>query len=225
MKNHDTIPSPMAPGAHARARRALRRGQGWRHGAVALLALGAALWWLWPSALPDPVQALGQAPVPQALHAGQAWPFGAGAPAVEPQGGSPVGASPWDRLRPPGEADADESLGPDPRQHNAAIDPARLSVHRPQAARAFLDHVVLQPEPRGGWTVDAVLPGSLYERAGLRPGDTVYSLDLPGQPVVDESNMGALTSVHELAWDVVRAGGLVRLSVRLNEEAAGNEPS
>lgn len=223
MQRTDTLPQPMAPGAHARAHQALRHGA-WRRLAWALPVLGVAAWWLWPAPPPAPLPAVVQVPVEQARHAGQAWPFGEGTPAAEPQGERAPGGSPWDRL-----ADAEDgdeaAAGPDPRQRNAAIDPARLSVHRPQAARAFLDHVVLQPEPRGGWMVEAVLPGSLYERAGLRPGDAIYSLDLPGQPVIDESNMGALTSVHELAWNVVRAGGLVRLSVRLNEEAPDHAPS
>ena len=48
---------------------------------------------------------------------------------------------------------------------------------------------------------------------------------MPGQPPVDEGNMVALTSVHELAFDVVRTGALVRLSVRLNAEAEGDGPS
>jgi hypothetical protein len=39
---------------------------------------------------------------------------------------------------------------------------------------------------------------------------------------VDERNMVALTSAHELAFQVVRAGALVRLSVRLNEETASD---
>lgn len=223
MQRTDSLPLPLAPGAHARARQALRRGT-WRRLAWTLPALGAAAWWLWPAPPPAIAPAMAQAPVEQARHAGQAWPFGAGGPAEAPRGFAAAGDSPWDRLRPAGE-DEEAGLGPDPRQRNAAIPPARLSAHHLLAARAFLDHVVLQPEPRGGFTVEAVLPGSRYERAGLRPGDTLYTLDLPGQPVTDESNMVALTGMHELAFEVVRTGGLVRLSVRLNEEAVDHGPS
>lgn len=225
MQRTDVPLLPLAPGAHARARQALRRGT-WRRLAWTLPALGAAAWWLWPEAPPDPLPANAHIAVEQSGHGGQAWPFGAGAPAEAPRDFGPAGASPWDRLRAAGEADDPvEDQGPDPRQRNAAIPPARLTAHHLLAARAFLDHVVLQPEPRGGFTVEAVLSGSRYERAGLRPGDILYTLDLPGQPVIDESNMAALTSVHELAFEVVRGGGLVRLSVQLNEEVADHGPS
>lgn len=223
MQRPDIFPLPMAPGAHARARAVLRRGL-WRRWAWTLPALGAVAWWLWPAPAPAIAPAVVPAAVAPVRHAGQAWPFGAGVPAEAPRGFVPAGDSPWDRLRPAGE-DEDAELGPDPRQRNAAIPPARLSAHHPLAARAFLDHVVLQPEPRGGFTVEAVLPGSRYERAGLRPGDTFYTLDLPGQPVIDESNVAALTALHELAFEVVRMGGLVRLSVRLNEEGEAHGPS
>jgi S1-C subfamily serine protease len=81
---------------------------------------------------------------------------------------------------------------------------------------------VLVRESRGGFLVESVLPGSRYERAGLRPGDTVYSLDLPDQPAIDENNMIAMTSVKELAFDVVRQGVQTRLSTRLGEEVSAN---
>jgi len=214
----------MAPAAHTR--HAQQQGLPWRLGALALASAGAVLWWLWPAAPPATVRTEVPAPVAQAQRAGQAWPFAAGTPAAERAESPAASASPWDRLRPAAEGEeAAEDLGPDPRQRNAGIGPARLSVQRRLAAQALLDHVVLQPEPRGGYAVEAVLPGSVYERAGLRPGDTLYTLDLPGQPPVDEGNMVALTSVHELAFDVVRAGALVRLSVRLNAEAEGDGPS
>lgn len=222
MTRNDLLPSPMAPRAHAHPP---RREPSWRLGAAAVVFLGVAMWWLWPESSQGASQAVAHAPVEQARQAGQAWPFGAGAPAIE----SPVatsGASPWDRLRPASDEEMlPENPGADPRLLNAAIAPARLSVHRLQTAQAFLDHVVLQPEPRGGYLVDAVLPGSLYERADLRPGDAIYTLDIPGQPAVDENNMVALTSVHEISFDVVRAGALVRLSVKLNEETHGDGPT
>ncbi len=222
MKRNDLLPPPMAPRAHAHPP---RRGPSWRLCAAAVLALGVAMWWLWPESPQDSPHAVAHAPVEQARQAGQAWPFGGGAPAIE-SAVAVSGASPWDRLRPASDEEtASEDSGVDPRLLNAAIDPARLSVHGLQAAQAFLDHVVLKPEPRGGYLVDAVLPGSLYERADLRPGDAIYTLDIPGQPAVDENNMVALTSVHEISFDVVRAGALVRLSVKLNEETHGDGPT
>ena len=181
------------------------------------MALGAVLWTLWPAQPPAALHTQASAPVAQAQRAGQAWPFAAGAPVADAAEHAAATHSPWDRLQPV--ADEDETAqGPDPRTLNAGIAPERLSVQRRLAAQDFLDHVVLQPEPRGGYMVQAVLPGSVYARSGLRPGDTVYTLDLPDQPPVEESNMVALTSVHELTFQVVRAGALVRLSVRLNEE-------
>ncbi|MDP3231086.1 MAG: hypothetical protein Q8N13_24340 [Acidovorax sp.] len=224
MHRPDTLPPPMAPAAHARAQAALRRGWWRRWLAWAVPVLCAALGWLWHDKPPAARHAVAAAPVEQARQATQPWPFGAVVPGDSVA--AAAGASPWDRLRPVEEGeDTSDDLGPDPRQRNAGIDPARLSVQRPLAASAFLDHVVLQPEPRGGFIVEAVLPGSRYERAGLRPGDTIYSIDLPEQPPIDENNMVALTGVSEIAFNVVRAGALVRLSARLNEEAPAHGPS
>lgn len=185
---------------------------------AAATLLAAALWWLWPDSAPEPVAAAPETPVAQAERAAQPWPFAAGAPAQE-QASS---AFPWDHLsatteeeEPPAEV-ADAEL--DPRTLNAGIDPSRLSVHQPQAARALLDHVALAPEPRGGFVVQAVLPGSRYERAGLRVGDIIQTLDLPEQLPVEET-MISLMLKQELAFDVIRASALVRLSVRLGEDA------
>lgn len=185
-----------------------------------LLVLAALGWWMWPQVADSPPLA-SAAPTPaQALQAGQAWPFGPGAPAAAPLPHS--NASPWDRVSQTQDADAE--AGDDPRSRNAGISATRLAFHHPKKAQAFLDHVVLKPEQRGGFVVESVLPGSAYARAGLVPGDTVYSLELPDQPAVDENNMVALTSVQVLAFDVVRYGVTVRLSARLNEEAAGHAP-
>lgn len=219
MKHYELSTHPRAPSAPAT--RTGPRAQRWPQAALALAALGAVLWVLWPAQPPAPPHTPASTPVAQAQRAGQAWPFAAGAPVADAAEPATASASPWDRLQPV--ADADEAaLGPDPRTLNAGIAPERLSVQHRLAAQAFLDHVVLQPEPRGGYQVQAVLPGSVYARSGLRPGDTVYTLDLPDQPPVDESNMVALTRVHELAFQVVRDGALVRLSVRLNEEVASD---
>ena len=222
MKRKLDIPPPMAPRAHAYAP---RQGVSWRRGIAAVLVLGGALWWWWPAS-PQPLSKMvAEAPVQQARQAGQAWPFGGGAPDLE-NAEAASEASPWDRLHSASEDEnSPEDSASDPRLQNAAINPARLSVHQLQAAQALLDHVVLQPEPRGGFLVNAVLPGSLYARADLRPGDAIYSLDVPGQAIVDENNMVALTSVHEMTFEVVRAGALVRLSVRLNEDTPGDGSS
>lgn len=83
---------------------------------------------------------------------------------------------------------------------------ARLSRSQPQKAQAFLDHVV-------------PMPGNRYARAGLQAGDTVYSLDVPGKPVIDESNVAAMTSVQVLRFEVVRRGTPILLPTRLDHDA------
>ncbi len=184
-----------------------------------VLAFMGVCWWLWPQS--DTPQSTRLESVPaQAMQAGQAWPFAPGSPPSATA--SKADASPWDRL--PETADDAEALGPDPRSRNADISPTRLAFHHPKKAQAFLDHVVLKPEQRGGFVVESVLPGSPYARAGLKAGDTVYSLELPDQPAVDENNMVALTSVQVLAFDVVRYGATVRLSTRLNDESQDHAP-
>lgn len=219
MKHYELSSQPRTPSVPAA--RPVPLARRWPQAALALVALGALLWALWPAQPPAALHTPASAPVAQAQRAGQAWPFAAGTPVTDAAEPATASHSPWDRLQPV--ADEDETAqGPDPRTLNAGIAPERLSVQRRLAAQDFLDHVVLQPEPRGGYMVQAVLPGSVYARSGLRPGDTVYTLDLPDQPPVEESNMVALTSVHELAFQVVRNGALVRLSVRLNEETASD---
>jgi hypothetical protein len=177
----------------------------------AILGLIALSWFLWPESPDTPTPPQAEAAPDQA---GQAGPLGQGA-ASTPRAAA-TGTSPWDRLSTTEEVA--EVPGPDPRTRNAAIDPARLATNQPLKARSFLDSVVVQPESRGGYVVESVLPGSLYERAGLKPGDTIYSLDLPDQTPVDESNMIALTSVTVLSFDVVRQGSTMRLTTKLNEE-------
>ncbi|MFY3383082.1 hypothetical protein [Paracidovorax sp. MALMAid1276] len=183
--------------------------------AAAALALGVGLWWLWPGS--DPA-----APAAPARHAGTAHVAHAGGFPAPGATGRDLARStfPWERLS--GAIDDDAAATPladgDPRTHNAAIDPARLSVHQPLAARALLDHVALAPEPRGGLVVRAVLPGSRYEQAGLRVGDVIHSLDLPGQPPVEET-LVSLMLARSLTLEVVRDSALVRLSVPL-----GNAP-
>lgn len=214
MARYDIPTHALAPGGPTRNRTTPARPR-FHLWLAALPALAAVTWWLWPEPPPSPNQVpVYTAPI-QAARSGQAWPFGSGpAPAVVT---SVEAESPWDRLSKVVEVEA--VPGPDPRTLNAAISPARLSFNHPKRAQAFLDHVVLQPEQRGGFVVDSVLPGSVYERAGLKAGDTVYSLDLPDQPVVDENNMIALTSVQVLAFEVVRYGAPLRLSAPYNAEA------
>jgi hypothetical protein len=102
------------------------------------------------------------------------------------------------------------------RTLNAGIAPERLSAQRRLAARTS-HNVVLQPEPAAS-LVQAVF-GSVYERsacAGRHRVHAGYQTSRGG-----ERNMAALTSAHELAFQVVRAARC--LSVRLNETASDGQ--
>lgn len=216
MARFDIYATATAPRGPVRHLSQSRRGPRY-WGLGALLGLAALCWWLWPQATDNPEPVPTPSAPAQALQAGQAWPFG---PGPTRSVVASADASPWDRLAKT--QDMDEAQGPDPRARNAAIQPTRLAYNHPKKAQAFLDHVVLQAEQRGGFVVESVLPGSVYERAGLKPGDTVYSLEPPDQPPVDENNIVALTSVQVLAFDVVRHGITLRLSTPLNEDVPGH---
>ena len=185
-------------------------------GWVVSLTLASLLWWAWPQTADELAQAAHYAASDQGVHAQQLIP----ADQASVSANAPHQVSLWGRLEQAEVFYDDQS--PDPRTRNAAIDPVQLAVHHPLKARAFFDSVVLQAEPRGGFLVESVLAGSQYQRAGLKPGDTIYSLEVPGQPVVDETNMVALISESILTFDVVRQGALVRLSTSLSDEIAIN---
>ncbi|MEY4295352.1 MAG: hypothetical protein RLY82_1040 [Pseudomonadota bacterium] len=185
---------------------------------AASLTLAGLAWWVWLQSTDKFTEAAVHAATDQtALPQQQKL---ADQPADQISASTSVSnqASIWSLLAQAEEFYDDQS--PDPRTRNAAIDPIQLAAHHPLKARAFLDNVVLQAEPRGGFLVESVLVGSQHERAGLKAGDTIYSLELPGQPAVDENNMIALTRVNVLAFDVVRQGALMRLSTSLSDEIA-----
>jgi hypothetical protein len=181
---------------------------------VASLTLASLAWWVWLQSTDKLAEPAVHAATDQTAQPQQQKP----ADQISVSTSAPNQASIWSRLAQAEEFYDDQS--PDPRTRNAAIDPIQLAAHHPLKARAFLDNVVLQAEPRGGFLVESVLAGSQHERAGLKAGDTIYSLELPGQPAVDETNMVALTRVNVLAFDVVRQGALVRLSTSLSDEVA-----
>ncbi|MEY4536751.1 MAG: hypothetical protein RL171_902 [Pseudomonadota bacterium] len=187
-------------------------------GWVASLTLASLAWWAWPQSTDKLAETAVHAATDQTAQPQQQKPVDQSADQASVSTSASNQASIWSRLAQAEEFYDDQS--PDPRTRNAAIDPIQLAAHHPLKARAFLDNVVLLAEPRGGFLVESVLAGSQHERAGLKAGDTIYSLELPGQTLVDETNMVALTSVSILAFDVVRQGALVRLSTGLSDEVA-----
>ncbi|MFL6652821.1 MAG: hypothetical protein ACJ8J7_16225, partial [Sulfurifustaceae bacterium] len=77
--------------------------------------------------------------------------------------------------------------------------------------------VVLAPDPRGGFVVKEVTPGSVYEQMGLRVGDILYSIDTPANRDIDESSMEFMIRQVELQLEVYRNGNFVLLRRALNE--------
>lgn len=100
-------------------------------------------------------------------------------------------------------------------ERNAGIDVAQLTSSQPQAARTFLNEVVLRRGDKGGFVVADVLRDSRHDHLGVRPGDVLYSLDVPGVAPVDEGSMIALTSQSDMQLDVYRNGTLVHLRLSL----------
>ncbi|MET0335149.1 MAG: hypothetical protein ABW190_12815 [Rhizobacter sp.] len=101
---------------------------------------------------------------------------------------------------------------------NAGIDSRTLSATRPMAARTFLNEVVITPGSQSGFVVAEVMPESRFERMGLRPGDVVYSIDVPGAAHADENSMVALIQQTDLSLEVYRNGALMRLHTHLAAE-------
>ena len=94
--------------------------------------------------------------------------------------------------------------------------PRPVAHSRPRLAATFLAEVQVHAHPRGGFVVDAVLPGSRYERMGLLPGDVVFTVDTPASRTVDEQSMVTLMQQTELELDIYRHGTPMRLRVALN---------
>ncbi|MFL6623717.1 MAG: type II secretion system protein N [Sulfurifustis sp.] len=103
------------------------------------------------------------------------------------------------------------------KEKNPNIDPASLTIKRITAAKEFLREVVLAPDPRGGFVVKEVTPGSVYEQMGLRVGDILYSIDTPANRDIDESSMEFMIRQVELQLEVYRNGNFVLLRRALNE--------
>lgn len=102
------------------------------------------------------------------------------------------------------------------KEKNPNIDPAALTLKRIAAAKEFLRDVVLAPDPRGGFVVKEVTPGSVYQTMGLREGDVLYSIDTPANRDIDESSMESMIRQVELQLEVYRNGNFVLLKRALN---------
>ncbi|MFL6655900.1 MAG: type II secretion system protein N [Sulfurifustis sp.] len=102
------------------------------------------------------------------------------------------------------------------KEKNPNIDPASLTLKRTTAAKEFLREVALAPDPRGGFVVKEVTPGSVYEMMGLRAGDILYSIDTPANRDIDESSMESMIRQVELQLEVYRNGNFVLLRRALN---------
>jgi membrane protease YdiL (CAAX protease family) len=93
----------------------------------------------------------------------------------------------------------------------------KVSLHTPPAPPGARVGVVLDPDDRGdGAVVQAVLPGSPAERAGLRAGDRVTAID--GQPVKNNAEMsatiGATTPGNERTLTLRRGGKTIDVHAR-----------
>ncbi len=103
------------------------------------------------------------------------------------------------------------------QQKNPDVDPQSLTLNRTVSAEEFLRDVRLARDPRGGYRVEEIEPGSVYERLGLRAGDVIYSIDTPANKNVDETSMEAAMNQRELQLEVYRDGSFELLRVRLDE--------
>jgi type II secretory pathway component PulC len=115
-----------------------------------------------------------------------------------------------------GKPDDEGGSGPDIRERNRHIEVARLTASRPMMADTFLREVLVQANPRGGYEVVSVTPGSMYDKMGVLPGDVIYTLDTPKMAAVDEGSMIALMQQTEIELDVHRKGAQIRLRHALN---------
>lgn len=171
-------------------------------------ACAAVLSWL--ATLPDPGQprpavvALAPAPRPMPLE-----PMYSPAQRVaDPALASPFGAGP-PALEEPNEVEL--------RERNRGIDPARLTVARPQLAESLLHQVELRANPRGGFFVGEVAPESLAARLGLQRGDVLLTIDSPENVAVEESPASVLQQT-QVALQVTRDGQALQLRAALDAD-------
>lgn len=187
-----------------------------RRSALAALVLASAAWAMWWLAGP-PAASPPKKPDPH-LPLAQVWPAMGSNQAAEPPPPRPViaqVAAPTASVR-----DA-----PDTRERNADIAVAQLTTSRPLAADAFLQEVLLKAQPRGGFVVQEVEPGGIYDKMGLRRSDVIYSLDTPAMSEVDENSMISLMQQTQIEINIYRDGTLIALRRALNvdEEPAPAE--
>lgn len=98
---------------------------------------------------------------------------------------------------------------------NIVINPRALTTNRVTTAAMFLRQVTLVPHPRGGYEVQAVDKGSLYEQMGLRPGDRVFSIDTTDNADIAEDSLDEGMHQTHVEMQVYRDGQFVTLGVEL----------
>ena len=168
-------------------------------GAVVLGGAATATWFLWePAPTPASVSAgvsIGASASADHMAVWQAGTSGAVKRGAEP----PQPASPSAK-RPPNP------------ERNAGIDPQTLTSHRLQTAKMFLQEVAVRSDPRGGYLVTEVDPGSLYAEMGLKPGDRVFSIDTPATSDLDDKSPEEAMKQDHVELEVYRDSGFVLLT-------------
>ena len=79
----------------------------------------------------------------------------------------------------------------------------------------FLRQVTLKPDPRGGFIVQDVDKGSLYEQMGLKPGDRVFSIDTSDNADTDDNSLDEGMKQDHIEMQVYRDTGFVLLRAEL----------
>lgn len=95
------------------------------------------------------------------------------------------------------------------QERNPHIDPNMLHTTNPRAAEEFLRYVEILPHDTGGFIVNDVEPGSLYERLGLQSGDVIDGLDS-----ITMGDGGGRLDTAEVRMEVFRDGQSVILTYR-----------
>lgn len=104
--------------------------------------------------------------------------------------------------------------GSDPSVRNPGIDPLSLNVTDLKSTKEFLSEVTLKRHPDGGFVVQEVDSGSLYEKLGLRPGDIVHNMDVFAKYGSDANARMAGIYAGDAELQVIRDGAVVILRTR-----------
>jgi S1-C subfamily serine protease len=87
---------------------------------------------------------------------------------------------------------------------------------------ALADDVTLAQNPRGGFRLTSLRPGSFFERIGLRPGDVVVRVD--GRPINAAEDASAayawLKVTNHFSVEVLRGGRPLTLRYVISSQAS-----